>query len=176
MTPRSFFTLLIKILGIYLVLDSITVVPQFASTLFMFTDNNGNDNTTTIVLTLFMLFLILGLFFIILKYCLFKTDWIIDKLSLDKDFTEEKSELNIHRSTILSIATIVIGGLMFVDGLPSFCRSVYPYFGEKQSFGRYGENPTTGWMIFYSVKTFIGYFFMVNHRLIVNLIERQRKK
>lgn len=176
MTPRTFFTLLIKILGIYLVLGSISVVPEFASTIFMFADTSGNNDTGIIVLTLFMLVLTLGLFFIILKYCLYKTDWIIDKLSLDKHFTEEKIEINIHRSTFLGIAIIVIGGLMFVDGLPSFCKSVFDYFSQKHAFGRFGENPMAGWLFFYFIKTSIGYLLMTNHRPLVNLIERQRKQ
>lgn len=176
MTPKSFFTVLIKIIGIYMVLSSITVLPSFFSTLFMFYDSSGQENTLVIIMSVAMLFLVLGLFYIILRYCLFKTDWIVDKLSLDKHFTEEKFDLNIHRSTVLAIAVIVIGGLMVVDALPAFCRQVYSYIGQKRISGHFGENPTTGWIIFEGAKVFIGYFLMTNSRLAVNFIERQRKK
>ena len=174
MTPRSFFTILIKILGIYLVLDAFTVIPQFISTLSTF-GLSGDDSGLTIALTLAMLLLTLGIYYLVLRFCVYKTDWIIDKLSLDKHFTEEKFELNIHRSTVLSIATIVIGALIFVDALPTFCKSVYGYIGQKQTTGRFGENPQVGWVIFYFIKIFIGYFMVTSQRLIVNFIERQRK-
>ena len=176
MTPKTFFTFLIKIMGIYMVLASISVVPQLFSTLLMFRDPSGQNDTLAIVMTIAMMFFVFGLFYITLRYCLFKTDWIIDKLSLDKHFTEEKFDINIHRSTVLTIAVVVIGGLMFVDALPSFCRQVYSYIGQKQSFVRFGENPTTGWMIFEGIKVFISYWLMTNSRLAVNFIERQRKK
>jgi hypothetical protein len=163
-------------MGIYMVLASISVVPQLFSTLFMFRDPSGQNDTLGIVMTIAMMVLVFGLFYITLRYCLFKTDWIIDKLSLDKHFTEEKFDINIHRSTILSISVIVIGGLMFVDSLPVFCRQVFSYVRQKHSFGRFGENPTTGWLIFYGAKTFIAYLLLTNSRLVVNFIERQRKK
>ncbi len=132
MTPRSFFTILIKILGIYLILDSITVIPQFISSLFSI--GLGFDKSIeTIALYSFLLILTVGIYYIILKYCVFKTDRIIDQLKLDKGFVEETFELNIHRSTVLSIAVIVIGGLIFVDSLPTFCKEVFDFIGQKQS-------------------------------------------
>ncbi len=175
MTPRSFFTILIKILGIYLILDSITVIPQFISSLFSI--GLGFDKSIeTIALYSFLLILTVGIYYIILKYCVFKTDRIIDKLKLDKGFVEETFELNIHRSTVLSIAVIVIGGLIFVDSLPTFCKEVFDFIGQKQQSIPFGQNPASGWMIFYLVKILIGYYMVNNHRQIVNFIEKQRKK
>ncbi len=134
MTPRTFFVLLIKIMGIYMVLASLSVVPQLFSTLFTFFFSGGQNDTLITEVIITMIVFVFGLFYIIIRYCLFKTDWIIEKLSLDKHFTEEKFDINIHRSTVLTIAVVVIGGLMFVDALPSFCRQVYSYIGQQQSF------------------------------------------
>lgn len=158
-----------------MVISSITVVPQLFTTILMFFAH-GEDISIAIALTISIVFLVSGLFFIILKYCLLKTDWIIDKLSLDKHFTEEKFDINIHRSTILSISIIVIGGLMLIESVPSLCQQVYTYVGKKRDFGSFGENPTTGWMIYFGVKTLIAYLLITNSRFVVNLIERQRKK
>lgn len=176
MTPRTFFVLLIKTMGIYTLLASISVVPQIFSTLFTLLLASGRDDTLIIEIIITMIVLVFSLFYITIRYFLFKTDWIIDKLSLDKHFTEEKFDINIHRSTVLTIAIIVIGGLMFVDALPSFCRQVYSYIGQQQSFRRFGENPAMAWMIFEGIKIFISYWLITNSRLAVNFIERQRKK
>ncbi len=173
MTPRSFFSVFIKILGIYLILSSITVIPQFISTFFLVTSNAG-ENLVNVILTILLLLLTLFVFFLILRYCIFRTDIIIDKLRLDQGFPEEKFELNMHRSTILSIAIIVIGGIMFIDALPGLCQQIFTYTQQRNI--RFLEYPNTGWIIFYFIKTLAGYLLMTNSRQVVNLIERQRKK
>ena len=50
---------------------------------------------------------IIALVIIALRLCLFRPDIIIDKLALDKGFTEERFEINIHRSTVLTLAVIL---------------------------------------------------------------------
>ncbi len=175
MTSRTFFILLIKLIGIYIVLSSIAVFPQFVFSLFELSYTGDNNNAGMIIWSLFVLFLTLGIYFILVKYCIYRTDWIINKFSLDKHFPEEKIELNIHRSTVLSISIIVIGGIMFVNGIPSFWNEVYDYFLKNQSVRMFDEKPTTRWMFFYFIKILIGYLLMTNQRLIVNWIERQRK-
>jgi hypothetical protein len=175
MTPRSFFIILIKMMGIYMVLESITVIPGLFTSIYMFRNPAGENDTLGIILTFSMLLLVTALFFVTLRYCLFKTDWLIDKLSLDKHFKEEKFDLNIHRSTVLRISVIVIAGLMFVESLPSLCRQVYLYI-QQQSFESFGDHPSRGWLIFETAKVFIAYFLITNSRLVVNFIERQRKK
>ncbi len=176
MTPRTFFELLIKIMGIYLVLSSLSVVPQLFSNLLMLYNPIGDNNTGVILMAISIMGLLFGMFYLTIQYCFFKTDWIIDKLALDKKFTEEKFDINIHRSTVLSIAVVVFGGLLFVEALPSFCIQVYSYIGQNQSYARFGENPITGWMIFHGVKVFMSVWLMTNSRMAVNLIELQRKK
>ena len=86
MTIRTFWTILIKILGICLVLDSVTVIPQFISTLF-YTD--PNDTGQGFVLSISLLVLTIGVYLFILRLFVFKTAWLIDKLHLDKGFDEE---------------------------------------------------------------------------------------
>lgn len=176
MTPRTFFTLVLKIMGIYLVVSSVSLVPSLFSTLLLFRDPDGQEKGAEILIVIAILVLVLSVFYVILRLCLFKTDWIIDKLSLDKQFAEEKFEINIHRSTVLTIAIVVIGGLMFVESLPNFCLQVYHYIGQKQTFGRFGENPVTGGMIYEGIKVLISYGLMTNSRFAVNFIEKQRKK
>jgi hypothetical protein len=101
----------------------------------------------------------------------FKTAWLIDKLHLEKGFSEERIEFNIPHSTVLSIAIILIGGLMFVDSLPQLCRQIFSYFQQKDMFM---QNISSGWIIFQFVKTIIGYLLMTNSRFIVNFIDRKK--
>lgn len=173
MTPKSLFAILIKVLGLYLVLSSISLVPSVISILYAI--GSQTSFNISFSFTLFIFALTLTLYILAIKYCLFRTDWIIEKLSLDKHFTEEKFDINIHRSTVLKVVTLVIGGLILVESLPPFCQELYIYFGQDESFGPLGENKTVSRVILNGVKLLIGYFLFTNSSLVVNVIEKQRK-
>ena len=170
MTIRTFWTIFIKILGIWLVLDSVTVIPQFISTLF-YTD--PNDTGQGFALSIALLLLTIGVYLFILRLFVFKTAWLIDKLHLDKGFDEEKIDLNVQLSTVLTVTTIVIGGLMFVDSLPQLCKQTFVFFQQKNMFR---ESPTSGWIIFHLVKTILGYLLMTNSKQVVAFIDKQTSK
>ncbi|MES2728376.1 MAG: hypothetical protein V4643_14805 [Bacteroidota bacterium] len=170
MTIRTFWTIFIKILGIWLVLDSVTVIPQFLSTLF-FTDSN--NTVQNFALTVALLLLTIGIYIFILRLFVFKTAWLIDKLHLDKGFDEEKIDLNVPLSTVLTVSTIVIGGLMFVDSLPQLCKQTFVFFQQQNVFR---ESPTSGWIFFELVKTVLGYLLMTNSKQVVAFINRQITK
>ncbi|MBB2145837.1 hypothetical protein GM921_10095 [Pedobacter sp. LMG 31464] len=170
MTIRTFWTIFIKILGIWLVIESITVIQQFLSTLSTLRFNNENNFYGTIIALLLLTIII---YILVLRLLLFKTSWLIDKMHLENGFLEEKIELNIKSTTVLSIATIVIGGLIFVDSLPQLCKQIFMYFQQRNVFG---ESPTSGWIIFQFVKTSIGYLLMTNSKLIAKFIDKQSRE
>ena len=125
----------------------------------------------TIVSTLLIL-LVYGL---VSYYLVFKTEIIINKLKLDKGFDQETIPLNIHRSTVLSISIIVIGGLIVADEIPNLCRQLFSYFQERRM--NYSHtNMTLSYSVLASAKIIIGILLMTRQRQIVNFIERQRKK
>jgi hypothetical protein len=165
MTIRTFWTITIKIMGIWFVINNLMFLLQFFTSIFFL---NGEGRVMILIATLGMILLTLFIFILIFYFFIFKTDWIIDKLMLDKGFQEEKFDLTIHRSTILSIAAIIVGGLIVLDALPQLFRQIILYFQQ--------QNPTSTWIIFYFVKFLLGYIILTNSRLIVNLIEHQRKK
>ena len=115
----------------------------------------------------------IGIYIFILRLFVFRTAWLIDKLQLDKGFEEEKIDLNIQLSTVLTVATIVIGGLMFVDSLPQLCKQIFMSLQQKNMFR---ESPTSGWIIFHLVKTVLGYLLMTNSKLVIAFIDKQTTK
>lgn len=171
MGVRNFWTVLLKILGIWLVIDGFTTVSQFISAFSYIGSFNSNWWNTLYVTGL--LFLTIGVYIFVLWLFVFKTSWLIDKLKLEKGFTEEKIEFDINSSSIIKIATIVIGGLIFIDSLPQFCRHTFIFFQQKSMLV---ENPVTGWIIFYLVKTVFGYLLMTNSKPVVEFIERRNNK
>lgn len=167
MTIRTFWTIFIKILGIWLVLDSVTIIPQFVLTFF---SAGSNDTAQNFVLAAALLLLTIGIYIFILRLFVFKTAWLIDKLHLDKGFNEEKIDLNVQLSTVLTVTTIVLGGLMFVESLPQFCKQTFEFFQQKNIFR---ESPSSGWIIFHFVNTIIGYLIMTNSKQVVEFISKQ---
>ena len=171
MSIRTFWTITIKILGIWLVLSSLTVLSQFI-TVFQFIGSNNNDNILELVITIILVLLTLLLYILIIRLFVFKADWIIDKLHLEKGFSEERIDLNIGQSNILTIVIIIIGGLIFVDSFPQLCRQIFVFLQEKRMFI---ESKKSEWIIFQFVKTLIGYLLMTNSQFVVKFINKKKK-
>ena len=170
MTIRTFWTILIKILGIWLVFSSLTVFPQLYSIVGLF-NSNGTQQS-------FILFTVLGLltifvYILILQLFIFRTSWLINKLHLDKGFTEEKILLNFNISAILTIAIIIICGLIFVESLPQLCKEIFTFLQQKMIFREY---PNSGWIIFHLAKTVLAYLIMTNSQFLVQFINKKTSK
>ncbi|MBV8390904.1 MAG: hypothetical protein JO080_13960, partial [Mucilaginibacter sp.] len=127
MTPRSLFAIILKIIGIYLILGAIVSIPQMITTLYSLGSQVSYRDSKDTFLIGFFLIVTVAFYILVMRYCVFRTDWLIDKLHLDKGFIEEKLEINIHRSTTLNITVIVIGSLMVIDNLPLLCKEVFTY-------------------------------------------------
>jgi hypothetical protein len=175
MTPRSLFAIIIKIIGIYLVFEAMAFLPQLISTIYQYGRMMNESSQQDMLGTGFFLLLAVGTYLIILRYCLFKTDWLIDKLHLDRGFTEEKFEINIHRSTVLKIAVIVIGSLMIIDSLPLLCKQAFSYTQMNRFDIGVKQNPASPWLAYYFVKFCLGFSLVSTNRMVVNFIERKRK-
>ena len=172
MTIRSLLNLILKILGLFFIKDFLTLIPQLLSAILYLTNSESRiEGIWTLLTTL----LILLVYWFVCYYLIFKPELIIDQLKLDKGFNQEPIPLNIHRSTILSISIIVIGGYLIVDEIPNFCRQLFFYFQEKRM--TYGQTyPSAAYLVVSGIKIIIGFFLMTGQNKIVNLVERQRKK
>jgi hypothetical protein len=173
MTPRSLWIILLRIMGIWFVLNSVQIIYQYFAYMPLL---KGATTIGIILAMLGMTTLVFLLYFLILYICIFRTDWIIDKLKLDKGFMEEKFELNIHRSTIYHISLVVIGGLLLLKSFPKLCRELILYFQQSSLPVDYSSNPTWSFVFLHFVETLIGIYFITSSRTIINFIENQRRK
>lgn len=164
MKTKTFWIILIKILGLSILFSSLTVIPQFFSTLYS-TFQNGNNYTEIS----FFLILILFIYLLILRFFVFKPEWIIDKLKLEKNI-EERIDLNIKTSTILNISIAVIGGLMLAGSIPMLCETLFEFFRQSSLFIDF-EN--SKWIVAYFLKSLIGYLLFTNSKTVTKLIFKQ---
>jgi len=182
MTIRSFWTILVKLLGVYVILQALIAIPSMllnlssAISMISMEANNGRVAGGGIFVYFAYLILIIGIYGLILWACLAKTDWIIDKLKLDKGFAEDRFEISMHRSSILKIVIILIGGLTLMDSVPALCRYIYSCLQQSTVYFGFKRNPDSVYLLLNLVRTIIGFFMVTSSRLIVNFIEAKRRK
>ena len=180
MTPKSFFIIVIKIIGLYFLIDILRVVPQFLSTLTMLFRGDALSASIGLIVSV----LLVGVYLLLVKYILFNPDKIVDKLRLDKNFDEEKLELNIHRSTVIKVGVIIVGGVTLLDYFVPLILNIYSYIkalnqGEMMGMlDTFSGNTSINTMdlVHGGIMTLLGYFLIANSNTITNWIERQRKK
>jgi hypothetical protein len=176
MTPRTFWAILIKIIGVYIILESTLALPQFISTIFFYLHQRDGIDHSDSLLAISYLLLISGIYILILWFCIFRTNSVIDKLKLDQGYDDERFEFNIHRSTILKIVIMVTGGFLMIESFPLLCTNILNYAKMVKDYNRIMDVPASKYILFAAIQLFIGYFMLSCNRLIVNFMEVRRKK
>ena len=174
MTPRSFWLIAIKLSAIYTFIQLASIAIQFFGLILSVFRQTGGG--IYLLPELIIASLILIIYIIIIRYALFKTELVVDKLKLDQNFKEEKFEFNISHTSILKTAVIVIGAFLFIDGFPALCRSILLYFQNESLYRSIIKNPETGYVVFFLLKVLIGYFMVTDSKLIVNFFERKNQQ
>jgi hypothetical protein len=171
MTPRSVFILVLKILGVVLMKDMIFMLPSvFASLSFIFqTDDIGFAlfNLITGAAIVFM-------YGFVLYLLIFRTDIVLAKLPLEKHFTEDRFTLNVHRSTIVQLAVIIVGGIIVITSFPSLLRQLYIYFQQRQLTRGMSDLDISD-AIIHAFQFLLGGLLVYNSKEVTNFIELRRK-
>ena len=167
MLINTFWKILLKIVGLFILFSCISIIPQFYSTISFI---DGNLNIENLLLIWLMLIASIVVYIIIIRLFLFKTEWLVEKLKLGKNFNEERIDLNIKSSTVLTIAIIVIGGLMLAESLPNFCSGLFNFLQQKTLFKDYLDSH---WLIYHFLKIIIGYLLLTNGKRLTKYIEEE---
>lgn len=169
MSPRSFWIVLLKLVGVWILFSSVSVIPMFFSSFYP-AYTQFFENWEILLISLITILIYLWAIHILV----FKPHLVIDKLKLDKRFDEEQFSFNIHRSTAVAIAIIIIGGLMIINTVPGFFRVLFLYY-KWQTESKTGA-PVNYGSIFIDLCTILtGYLLVVNNRWVVNFIEKTRR-
>jgi len=168
MKIKTFWTIVIKILGLLLIFEFLDVFTQiFTSLTYIFVPNMERNIIWTCMLSSVFIVII---YLIVISLFLFKSSWIVEKLKLDKNSETEVIKIDLKVSTIIIIAVIIIGGVIFINGFSLLGKSLYDYFQQKK-LNNY--NPTISWIIFNSIKALLGYLLMTNSKVVANYISKQ---
>lgn len=168
MEIKTFWNIVLKAIGLFLLLNSIYTFPQIAVTLMT---SQFVEGWKTLIPEL--VFGIITLFaYILLAYLfLFKTSLLVSKLGLEKHFSENRIDITVSTNTVLKIIVILIGGTVLIDSIPNLVREVFQFIQQKELIRNY---PNLTWLIFHFIKTLIGYLLMTNSEVLVKLIDKQK--
>ena len=170
MEIRTFWRIVIKGIGLWLLIGAFYIIPQLGSNLYMINTNDGWSNIFTIFILSVFLFVV---YIFIVRLFLFKSEYIITKLKLDSHFTQEKIDVNISSQTVLRVVIIITGAITLIESLPNFMIEVYHFLQAKQLLKDYQEVSS---MLFYFIKSLIAYLMMTNSKVIEKYISREAKK
>jgi hypothetical protein len=172
MTIKTFWTILLKFFGLWFLFISLGVMFQILSMFLLVAKNSPSPDVKKSLLAIGMVLVVSLTIILILWLLIFKTNWVIEKLKLTKGFTEDRLELTMEWSTILTIATIVIGGVVFIDSFPLLVKQSLSFVQQGKPFR---NNLESVWIVLYLVKTVLGYLLMTNSRFVVSFIGRQNR-
>ena len=174
MKAKELFTIILKIFGIYLIKDVLLAIPPVLGQVVQFFEVSRDIGFFSFVFSL----LNLGLHLLIAYLLLFKPNWLISKLKLTADLSEEPLKFNMHRSSIYTIAIIVTGLLILVFAIPTLVKQIYYWYGymdaRKRMFGPQSYNYSG--LLIAITEVIIGLLFLGNQRTLVNFIESRKRQ
>lgn len=170
MTPRTLFSIVLKVLGLFFIKDMIANIPSLVAYLPYYLGTVGEVSYGALALFV----LSIGLYVFIIYCLIFKSNVIIDKLQLTNGLGDEPIPFNLHRSSILSICVIIIGALMIINAVPWLLRQIFLYYQRSRLHVEYSK-PDKTYIIVYIAEIVLGLLLMANQRAIVNFIEMKRR-
>lgn len=167
MEIKTFWTIILKGIGLWLLIEALYFVPQMGSIFFMI---NHNDGWADYVVVWFISILVFLIYILIVRLFLFKSDWMLRFLKLENNFTTEKIDITVSTKTVLRIIIVMTGALILVDAFPNLIRNIYEFLRQKELIKDYSE---TSWLFYYFIKSLFGYLMMTNSRFIEKFIRKE---
>ncbi len=173
MTKRDFFRTIIKLFGLYWLINTVFSMSQIYNLSLGISQNNSSEIFYFIAVLIFIVFV-----FILL---IFGADKIIKWLKLDKGYDNEQIDTkNIDAEKIMMLGMIIIGGLLIIDYIPELINQIFMALKKNVSFESEIMN-YDGFSTFYLttslIKCVIGYLLLTNHASIGNyLVKKGQKK
>jgi len=162
MKITNVFRLLIKLFNLFFLAYAIfSILP---SIMFMF---SSPLNWIVLALVVFQILMVLLVFWILL----FKTDWLIKVLKLDKGFDEEIIEFkDSKKEPLMEFAIVVIGGCVLIKYIPLLIGNLYYSFQTAAGLNDVSASYRTDMKIQIAsnlLGALVGYLLITNrHKLI----------
>ena len=174
MKAKDLFTIILKVFGIYLIKDVLVSIPPVLDIFYKFSQFSAD----VAVFSLFVSLLTLAFYCGIVYLLIFKTNWIISKLQLTSNLSDEPLEMNLHRSSVYTIAIVISGIVILAFAIPQLVRELYAWYEyldvRKSIFG--AEYFDFSQLVKTLAEVIIGLLFLGNQKTLVNFIESRRRE
>ena len=170
MSPKSFFMIVLRIVGLFLLISLLVSLPAAVATISSMAMYDFDGSPPLGLLAVFFLAMVL-LLYLIVHFLLLKPEKLIRFLKLDTGFEEEKFELKLSQSSILKIAIIVIGGITLFYEIPYFVKQLFIFWRQTQI--KWLEDPDTASLILSIITIVISYLLIYYNDKIVNYITKK---
>lgn len=173
MKAKDLFTIILKIFGIYLIKDVLFSIPPVLYEILQVFSVSKEMAFFSLVVSL----LKTGIYIWIVYMLLFKTNFLISKLDLTSNLSEEPLIVNLHRSSIYTIAIIVSGILILTFAIPGLVKQLYFLYEYNNSRDRLFNVNTFEYSNLLTAisEAIIGLLFLGNQKALVNYIEMRRR-
>ena len=177
MSPRSFFLILLKVIGLLTIKDLWFAVGKLIENIMYFRGDvyMGIPGLWFVILSAGV---VLGILLLIYTL-IFRSTIILDKLNLDEGFYDEKFSFNIDYEAAIKIAILAVSIYILVDEIPRFCNYIAQYYSYESSFNE-GLKPRLDLFIYSLAKIIVASIMIGNNqflsRFILSRTEEQGKE
>lgn len=167
MTRKDFWTILIKVLGLYALINLIFF--EFINDIwYLIFDTSTYSVISLIVKTVLPTILFIALYT--------NVDNIIRLLRLVKESEEREIDLGrISPSDIVRIATFIIGGLLVIENLPSFLNNAFVAFSDRELGDGFLQPKSYSWALC-AINIVIGCLLMMYKEAIAKVFVKKKEE
>ena len=178
MTQKSFYTIAIKLFGLFFIKEAVMLMPQILYTLIHYFNsinnesykyNAGNSAYLLIVVLSLVIYVAIALLSI------FKTDKIVNTLNLVQEEDQGVSSMTISEILIFNIVLFILSGTILVSEIPNLCKSVFNFLQVKD-LSRGFTKPDYSFIILSAVKLLIGLMMIAARNSIQKLFKIEDDK
>ena len=169
MTIRTFWHLIIKSMGIWIVIHGIMSLPELV--MDFLTVYNAPYGTSEVI-AFQILFLIVPIIFylFVLRFLVLKSQIVIDLLRLEKGFTDTKIDISLPYDKVLRVIIILIGGILLVTAIPNLFENLYSFLTENLPFN---ASPRSTSLIVGILQSISGFLIMTNSDTVQGYIKKK---
>ncbi|OIQ28536.1 MAG: hypothetical protein BM564_09040 [Bacteroidetes bacterium MedPE-SWsnd-G2] len=129
MKPRDLFRVILKLIGLLLLFNG--VVPAFINLVEWL-----NTDLTSVIFLVLTIIIVLCVIYALI----FKTDWVLNTLKLDKGFDSETFNFTSNKTSLfIEIGAGVVGLFFVLKNLPQVLIELYFYFRFNASTLNHAE-------------------------------------
>jgi hypothetical protein len=169
MSPKSLFSIILKIFGFFFLIDLVKVIPELFS-LFHYSNMLDSQVEYTDYYKIAEYILLYGILFYLF---IFKSNFIIKLFKLDQGFSESEFSFKLSMESILNISLIVISGVLIIRETTQLFLNIHLQFFEPTEFMEI-QSRNLPYLVASSVKILIAIILIFQRKTIVRLIIRDK--